>query len=100
MRRWLWMLGGLGVWGVHFIGVYALASLADVVADAADPGWRMGGLAFSLGCLMACIALMVQAWRAPRRDEMRDFGRDLALLGAGVGGVAIVWQTAPLLIGY
>src|SRR5690606_37788564 len=41
MARWAWMLGGLIVWTVHFMGVYAIASLADVVSRADDPAWRM-----------------------------------------------------------
>ena len=54
MRRWAWMLGGLIVWTVHFMGLYAIASAADVVSRADDPLWRMGGLAFSgFGLLVA-----------------------------------------------
>ena len=29
MARWTWMLGGLIVWTVHFMGVYAIASAAS-----------------------------------------------------------------------
>ena len=57
MRRWAWMLGGLIVWTVHFMGVYAIASLADVVSRADDPLWRMIGLAFSGACLFAALGL-------------------------------------------
>ena len=100
MRRWLWMTGGLAVWAVHFTGVYALASLADVVASADDVAWRRAGMAFSLACLAACALLFAQAWRTTRRDEVRELGRDLSLLSAGVGGVAVSWQTIPLFVGY
>ena len=51
------MLGGLIVWTVHFMGVYAIASLADVVSRADDPNWRMVGLAFSGACALIAIAL-------------------------------------------
>lgn len=100
MRRWLWMLGGLVVWAIHFSGVYALASLADVVATADDFAWRMSGFAFSVACLVACGLLFVQAWRTAKRGDVRDMGRDLALLSAVIGAIAVLWQTAPLFIGH
>lgn len=102
MRRWVWMLGGLIVWTVHFMGVYAIASLADVVSRADDPAWRMGGLAFSAACGLAAAALTVVALRRTRRrtDPSISFGDQLALLGAGVATVAIVWQALPTVIGY
>ena len=53
MRRWVWMLGGLIVWTIHFMGVYALASLADVVSRADDFAWRMAGLTTSARLAMA-----------------------------------------------
>ena len=28
MRAWIWMLGGLIVWTIHFFGVYTIASAA------------------------------------------------------------------------
>ena len=30
MKAWAWMLGGLTLWGFHFLGVYLIASVADV----------------------------------------------------------------------
>jgi len=102
MRRWAWMLGGLIVWTVHFMGVYAIASLADVVSRADDPAWRMAGLAFSAVCLLAAVAITAWAARRLRRrtDPSTGFGDQLSLLGGGVATVAIVWQTLPTVIGY
>ena len=102
MRRWAWMLGGLIVWTVHFMGVYAIASLADVVSRADDFGWRMTGLAFSAACVLAALAITAVAARRVRRraDPSTGFGDQLALLGGGVAAVAIVWQALPTLIGY
>ncbi len=102
MPRWAWMLGGLIVWTVHFMGVYAIASLADVVSRADDPAWRMIGLGFSAACLLAAVILTVFAARQARRpaDPAAGFGNQLALLGGGVATVAIVWQALPTLIGY
>lgn len=102
MLRWLWMLGGLIVWTVHFMGVYAIASLGDVVSRADDPLWRMIGLAFSGACLLAALAIAGGAARGLRRagDPSARFGDQLALLGGGVAALAIVWQALPTVIGY
>ncbi len=102
MRRWAWMLGGLIVWTVHFMGVYAIASLGDVVSRADDPAWRMTGLGFSGACLLAALAITAWAARRLRRrtDPSARFGDQLAFLGGGVAAVAIVWQALPTVIGY
>lgn len=102
MGRWAWMLGGLIVWTVHFMGVYAIASLADVVSRADDLAWRMFGLAFSCACLLAALTIVVVAKRRSRGspDAPVKFGNQLALLGGGLAAVAILWQAMPTLIGH
>ena len=96
------MTGGLLVWAVHFLGVYTLASLADVAARADDPEWRGAGLAFSGVCLLASAVLLALAARRLRRtgDEGWGFPDQLAALGAGLALIAIVWQSLPTVIGY
>ncbi len=101
MQRWFYMLGGLLVWAVHFVGVYAIASLGDVVARADDPTWRMIGLAFSVVCALVVAGLLIQALR--RKDDGTDtidFGNLIARVGAGLALVSIVWQSLPTVIGY
>lgn len=102
MMRWAWMLGGLIVWTLHFMGLYAIASLGDVVSRADAPVWRMIGLGFSAACLIAALLLGLVAARRVRRrtDASTGFGDQLALLGAGVAALAIVWQALPTVIGY
>jgi len=102
VRRWAWMLGGLIVWTVHFMGVYAIASLADVVSRADDAAWRMAGLGFSAACLLAALALAgLAAGRLRQTGESPiRFGDQLALMSGGVAAVAIVWQALPTVIGY
>lgn len=101
MRTWAWMLGGLIVWAVHFIGVYLISSVADVVATADDPVWRFGGLAFSVVCLLAAAAVL---WFGVRRlclgEERGRFADQLAALGAGIALLAIFWQSLPTVIGF
>jgi len=96
------MRGGLLVWTVHFLGVYTLASLADVIARADDPAWRGAGLVFSGVCLLASAVLLALAARRLRRtgDEGWGFPDQLAALGAGLALIAIVWQSLPTVIGY
>lgn len=98
MRAWIWMLGGLIVWTVHFFGVYTIASAADVYATADDFRWRMSGLAFSGLCLIASLILLAIAVRRVRATS--SLADQLAALGAGTAAIAIVWQALPNLIGY
>ena len=102
MRAWAWMLGGLILWAAHFLGVYAIASVADVVATADDPAWRMAGLGFSAICVLAGVALGLIALRCLRRaeGEVSGFRRELAVLGFGVAVVAMIWQALPTLTGH
>jgi hypothetical protein len=102
MKAWAWMTGGLLVWAVHFLGVYTLASLADVVATADDAGWRAAGLAFSVACVGATAVLLILALRRLSRQggEGAGFGNQLAAFGAGLAGLSIVWQALPTVIGY
>lgn len=98
MLRWLWMTGGLVVWAGHFTGVYLLASLAAVVAHPDALAWRLAGLGFSLACLIACIALLIAALVQRRRRG--GIGHDLAAMSGGLGALAVVFQAAPLVVGY
>jgi hypothetical protein len=104
MRRWAFTLGGLIVWAIHFLGVYAIASLADTVSRADEPGWRMATLAFSGLCVLAAIGCLLAAiWRLRLGGEGEASGRfmsEIAALGAGLAVLAIVWQALPTLTGY
>ncbi|KQW79804.1 hypothetical protein [Brevundimonas sp. Root1279] len=93
------MTGGLIVWAVHFIGVYLISSVADVVATADDAGWRMAGLAFSGLCALTAAASL---WAALRRlrDRKDAFAGQIAAFGSGVAVIAIVWQALPTVIGH
>ena len=66
MVRWLFLLGGLIVWLVHFLGVYAIASIADVVQTADAPGSLWAVVLFSRICAGADLALLALALRLVR----------------------------------
>jgi hypothetical protein len=94
MGRWMHVLGGMLIWTLHFAGLYALASI-DAITPAADAGlWRLGGLVFSLACILGCLAILWRTVRRPAQDDPAAALLDwLAAMGAGTAAVAVVWQT-------
>jgi hypothetical protein len=102
VKAWAWMLGGLTLWGFHFLGVYLIASVADVVAEADHPVGRMIGLGFSVVCVLAGAGLGLIALRRVRRaeGEVPRFRREIAALGFGVAVVAMIWQALPTITGH
>lgn len=100
MRFWGLTLGGLLVWAAHFLGLYLLASFADVAwRDAA--GGRTLGLAFSAVCLVVISGLVWRSavqLRARPDDQTRAFALSLAAAGGVIAAVGVVFQTAPLLL--
>ena len=102
MKAWAYMLGGLVVWAVHFLGVYVIASVADVAGGADHPVSRGAVGMFTLVCLIAAGWLTLDAGRRWRRagDEMAGFVSAVAATGAGVAVVSILWQGLPAVVGY
>ena len=101
MTRWLMLLGGLLIWALHFLGVYIITSVADVVATSDAPGWRIAGVLFSASCIAAEVGLAAWVLRTARQDiqpPASDFERALSIGGCVLGGVGILFQTLPLLL--
>jgi len=97
MTRWLRMIGGLLIWAAHFIGLYLMSSAADVWSSSEAPGPRWMGLVFSLGCLVALIAMAVWLGRGRRGGIGPEaWERRVGLTSALVAGIGVLWQTAPL----
>ncbi len=90
------MLFGLLVWAVHFLGLYVISSAADVWSTADSQLSRWIGLAFSLACLLIVVVLMTILTRRSVEDEVGKWERRVAVTGAMVAVVAILWQMAPL----
>jgi hypothetical protein len=100
MRRWTFGLGGLLIWFVHFAGLYAIASVeAQTRADDAG-AWKLVAITFSVACAGASVAVLTTAiGRLGRRgDPAAALMTQLAALGAGLGLIAIVWQSAAAVI--
>lgn len=101
MVRWLIMLGGLVVWLIHFLGVYAIASAADVwrQADAPPAIWTIIG--FTLACAAANVAIAAAALPRMRRagDSLDRFMFGGGAFNAGLSFVAVLWQGLPAIMG-
>lgn len=102
MGRWLFLLAGMIVWLVHFLGVYGIASVADVAlkdADAPPALWAVAG--FTFACAAADLA--VGAAAVPRlraaADSLDRFIYGGAAFNAGLSLVAVIWQGLPVIVG-
>lgn len=95
MRNWGLMLGGLLIWSLHFLGVYGIASVADVSDPSTRALWRGLGLAFTGLCLLA-VALIV--FRARTSTSDAGLYRQVSLGACALGFIAIVFQSVPLLV--
>ena len=102
MRPWLFLLGPFLLWGLHFGGVYAIASVFDVISEADTPGSRWTTALFSLACLIAAIALGVASARGATREtsEARRWMMSISALGAALTAISVIWQGLPALIGH
>ena len=96
MRAWIFILGGLIVWTVHFFGLYVLASVFPDMAIA-----RVLAGFLTLACLGLDGFLL---WRAARIlqsgdvEEVRHWKALIATLAAAISSVAVVWQGFPALL--
>lgn len=94
MRTWLFLLGGLIVWAVHFFALYAVASVFPDMLVA-----RVLTVAITLPCLAADLLLFVHARRREAGSAMERWVKGAALSGIGLSGIAVVWQMLPALLG-
>ncbi len=90
------MTAGLLIWAAHFLGLYLLASAADVWFSTEAAAGRWIGLGFSLLCLTLIAVAAFATARRPAPDEPALWERRVALTGAVVAAVGVTWQTAPL----
>lgn len=101
MRPWLIMFGGMVVWAIHFGGIYAIASVFDVVSSAESPGsrWATGGL--TLACLAANAVLVLVALGRRRKvaaDPVIAWVYSTGGLLAALSFVSVAWQGLPALL--
>lgn len=96
MRAWALILGGLIVWAVQFFTLYVIASIFpdSVLARAVSAIVTIAAVAADILILRLCVRFL----RSPGRDEFDTWMLCLALLGAGISLVAIVWQGLPAVL--
>lgn len=91
---WALTLAGLIFWAIHFGGLYTIVSWMDLNEANATPGRWIAGV-FSGVCLLTLGAAAVILRREKRLSP--DL-RWIALVGVVVAALAVLFQTAPLLL--
>lgn len=94
MRDWLFLLGGLLVWTLHFFLLYGIAEFGGSGGPA-----RIAVLVVTVLCLLGDALLALILLRRPRPDAYAQWRTRSALTLALLGGVAIAWQALPVLFG-
>lgn len=102
MRPWLFLIAPFLIWSLHFGGVYAIASVFDVVREAGVPASRWATAGFSLACLIAAVTVGLMAARGIAR-QTSETGRwilSLSAMGSALTALSVIWQGLPALIGH
>jgi len=97
MREWLFLLGGMIAWTVHFFGIYGLASVFGTTLTA-----RIGVGLLTVACLAADAVVARKARARLRTRGLSPEARWRAIIAAMLtvaSAVAIIWQSFPALIG-
>lgn len=95
MRTWLLLLAGLLIWTAHFFGIYIAASLFPGTSLAK---WLTGLLTLVALAALALLMRPVLRRSIPKEEEALTGWLDgLALLGAALSAVAILYQGLPAL---
>lgn len=95
MRTWALLLGGLIVWAADFFLLYAIASIFLT-----SPTARILAVIVTLAALAADAWLMLRSWKR-YNSPADDYGRWIAwiaLLGAGISAIAVLWQGFPAIL--
>lgn len=92
MRSWLLLLGGLIVWAAHFFILYGIGEFAGSGAGA-----RAAILAATAIALVSLALLVTRIPRQPSATGFEPWRRSLALGGASLGGLGVVWQALVLI---
>lgn len=93
MRSWLYLLGGLIVWTIHFFALWMISSVILSVPIA-----RIVVAAVTIACLAADAALLVVLTRKRTGDDLERWIRSLGLMGVCLSLVAVTWQGLPALL--
>ena len=94
MRSWLLLLGGLIVWAAHFFMLYGIASIWP-----GDPVARLLTGAVTLVAVAADAFLLRLVVHDRKRDELDQWVREVAIAGAAISLVAVLWQGLPAIAG-
>jgi len=98
MWNWFLMLGGMLVWALHFGGIYATASMFDVISEADAHGALWTVAALTAACLVANAALFAVNLRGLKEDAVIAWMRSVGGILAALSFVSVAWQGLPALI--
>lgn len=100
MRPWAYALSGLLIWGLHFAGVYAIASLDALTSKDDEGAWRAANLGFSAVCILGCLLMLVVAVRRNRRvsEDTLSLLDSWAIWSPAGGLIAVLWQSLATLL--
>lgn len=93
MGSWILILGGMIAWTVHFFALYAIGETVG-----GSPGGRIAVLGVTLVCLASDALVAHAAFRLPHQTGFDGWRRFVALAGAGLSALAILWQSLPALL--
>lgn len=96
MPRWRLLLGGPLIWALHFGAIYAVTSVSYVAIGATNTIARIVVVALSALCLLGCLWVGIAAFRRPQSEGLERLWRTVAISGAVLAAIAIVWQTLPV----
>jgi hypothetical protein len=96
MPRWRLLLGGPLIWAMHFGAIYAVTSVSHVATGATNLIARIVVISISAICVVACGWIVMISLRRPPSDGLEAFWRTIALTGAILAAIAVVWQTLPV----
>ena len=99
MAPWMIALGGLLFWTLHFAGLYALSSLADLSRDPGAAGWRLAALGLSAACIGGAAVML---WASRRTltgpPPLKGFMASIAAGSVLMGMAAMAFQTLAALL--
>ncbi len=95
MRRWLIFLGGPLIWAAHFLFIYFVASVSEVVAGETSFPARALIVVSGIAAAICNLLLLFRTRRLPGVEPLEIFWRSVTATGAAISIIAIVWQSLP-----
>lgn len=93
MRAWLFLFGGVLVWAADFFLLYAIVSIFLT-----SPLSRALALVVTVAAVAANAWIIWRSWVREPNDDYEQWLARMALLGAAISTVAVIWQGFPAIL--